>query len=95
MVKTNYIQVYSMVEGYVSGSDTQEVIQNHLAEVQNGHYKKIHDDEKMTIWTLVEDHNGDDVDRGIYNVIGLKGWPVQDISIEFFIVDQKKKTLDK
>lgn len=73
MVKTNYIRVYSMDEGYVSGSDSQEVIQESLAEVQSGQYKKIHDDEKMTIWTLVEDHNGDDVDRGIYNVIGLKG----------------------
>ena len=62
-----------MDEGYVSGSDSQEVIQEALAEVQSGQYKKIHDDEKMTIWTLVEDHNGDDIDRGIFNVIGLKG----------------------
>lgn len=62
-----------MDEGYVSGSDGKKVIREYLDEVQNRQYKKIHDDEKMTIWTLVEDHNGDDVDRGIFNVIGLKG----------------------
>lgn len=62
-----------MDEGYVSGSNRPKDIKEYLVEVQNGQYKKIHDDEKMTIWTLVEDHNGDDVDRGIFNVIGLKG----------------------
>ena len=73
MVKTNYIQVYSMDEGYVSGSDTQEGIEEILEVIENGHYKKIFNDEKMTIWTLTKDHNDDDVDRGIYNFIGLKG----------------------
>jgi hypothetical protein len=73
MVKTNYIRVYSMDEGYVSGSDTQEGIEEILDVIENGHYKKIFNDEKMTIWTLTKDHNDYDVDRGIYNFIGLKG----------------------
>lgn len=62
-----------MDEGYVSGSDTQEGIEEILEVIENGHYKKIFNDEKMTIWTLTKDHNDDDVDRGIYNFIGLKG----------------------